>query len=377
MNHPATLPEWAEWNRTQERPWTVGIEEELMLLDADDLSLANRIESVLPRLPEKVAARSSAETHNAALELATGIHHRVADACAELGKLRAEVADTLALLDLCGAGAGTHPFAIWEEVAVGDGGRQSFVHGSMRALARREPTFALHVHIGLPDPDVAIRVYNRMRVHLPLLLAISANSPYWQGRDTGLASARTPLFQGFPRVGIPRRFETYPDYVEAIDLLIRTDAIPDRSYLWWDIRPTPGLGTVEIRAMDAQSRNEDTASLVALVQCLVRLEAEEGLAGPRAIEAEEAISENRFLAARDGTRARLIDVDREIRRPVREIWAELEPLLRPHAEDLGCAGELEKIPGTIESPPADRQRALAEQTPSLAQMMRVLSAELA
>lgn len=348
-----------------------------MLLDAGDLSLANRIESVMPRLPEAVASRTSSETHSAALELATGIHSHVADACAELGALRAEVADTLAQLDLCGAGAGTHPFAIWEEVAVGEGSRQSFVHGSMRALARREPTFALHVHVGLLDPDTAIRAYDRMRVHLPLLLALSANSPYWQGRDTGLASSRTPLFQAFPRVGIPRRFGEYGRYAEAIDLLIRTEAIPDRSYLWWDIRPHPGLGTVEIRAMDAQTRNDDTASLVAVAQSLVKLEVEEGFAGPRAIEAEEALSENRFLAARDGVRARLIDADREVRLPVEEIFGELEPRLLPHARELGCEAELARVGELIDSPPADRQRALAEQSPSLAQMVRILAAELA
>lgn len=374
---PDRQPAWAEWNRSQTRPWTVGIEEELMLLHADDLSLANRIESVLPRLPEEVAARTSSETHTAALELSTGIHHQVADACAELGDLRTGVGDTLTLLDMVGAGAGTHPFAIWEEVAVGEGSRQSFVHGSMRALARREPTFALHVHVGLLDPDTAIRVYNRMRVHLPLLLALSANSPYWQGRDTGLASSRTPLFQAFPRVGIPRRFRDYGSYVEAIDLLIRTEAIPDRSYLWWDIRPHPGLGTVEIRSMDAQTRNEDTATLVALTQSLVKLEAEEGFAGPRAIEAEEALGENRFLAARDGVHARLIDADRELRLPVAEIFREMEPRLLPHARDLGCESELARVGELIASPPADRQRALAKQSPSLAQMVRLLATELA
>ena len=107
-----------------------------------------------------------------------------------------------------------------------------------------------------------------MRVHLPLLLALSANSPFWQGRDTGLASARTPLFQAFPRVGIPRAFRDYAEYVETVDLLIRTEAVPEPTFLWWDVRPQPALGTVEVRIMDAQTRCDDTAALVALVQCL-------------------------------------------------------------------------------------------------------------
>ena len=170
-------------------------------------------------------------------------------------------------LGLRRASAGTHPFAVWHETVVSSGERYQAVYGSMRELARREPTFALHVHVGVPDPEDAIALANRMRAHLPLLLALSANSPFWQGRDTGLASARTPLFQAFPRVGIPREFDDYDDYVETVDLLIRCDAFPEPTFLWWDVRPQPRFGTVEVRIMDAQTTVAETAALVALVQC--------------------------------------------------------------------------------------------------------------
>ena len=123
----------------------------------------------------------------------------------------------------------------------------------MRELARREPTFGLHVHVGVPDAEAAIHAANRLRTHIPLLLALSVNSPFWQGRDTGLASARTPLFQAFPRVGIPRAFTDYAEYVEAVDVLIRCDAVPEPTFLWWDVRPQPRFGTVEVRIMDAQT----------------------------------------------------------------------------------------------------------------------------
>src|SRR5258705_10091169 len=131
----------------------------------------------------------------------------------------------------------------------------------MGALARREPTFALHVHVGISSPNDAIRLVNRMRAHLPLLLALSVNSPFWQGRDSGLASARTPLFQAFPRVGIPRGFRSYADYVEAVDLLVRSGAIPEPTFLWWDVRPQPRFGTLEVRIMDAQTSVGDTPAL--------------------------------------------------------------------------------------------------------------------
>jgi carboxylate-amine ligase len=139
------------------------------------------------------------------------------------------------MIGLAAASAGTHPFAVWQQTVVSSGERYQEVYGSMRELARREPTFGLHVHIGVPDPEDALQLANRLRGHLPVFLGLSANSPFWQGRDTGLASARTPLFQAFPRVGIPRAFASYGDYVDAVDLLIRCDAFPEPTFLWWDV----------------------------------------------------------------------------------------------------------------------------------------------
>ena len=164
---------------------------------------------------------------------------RPATPSTSFARLRVQLAETLETLGLRAAVAGTHPFAIWQEIAVSGGERYQFVYGSMRELARREPTFALHVHVGVADAETAIRVNDRMRVHLPLLLALSANSPFWQGRDSGLASARTPLFQAFPRVGVPRAFGSYEVYAETVDLLIRTEAVPEATFLWWDVRPQP------------------------------------------------------------------------------------------------------------------------------------------
>ena len=173
-------------------------------------------------------------------------------------------------LGLRAAVAGTHPLVRAEEVEVSPGARYQYLHSSLRELARREPTFALHVHVAVPDPELAVRAFNGIRAHIPVLLALAANSPFTRGRDSGLASARTPVFQAFPRTGIPRGFDTYAEYVEAIDVLIRCGAIPEPTFIWWDVRLQPKLGTLEVRVMDAQTRIRDTAALVALVQCLVR-----------------------------------------------------------------------------------------------------------
>ncbi|MEA2421434.1 MAG: glutamate---cysteine ligase / carboxylate-amine ligase, partial [Thermoleophilaceae bacterium] len=253
-----------------------------MLLDPADWSLAHHSDRVVSAMSPEVAAHATPETHRSALELATGVHEDVASATDEMRTLRAGLEGAVRSLGMRAASSGTHPCAVWQDTVVSSGERYEFVYGSMRELARREPTFALHVHVGLSSANDAIRLVNRMRAHLPLLLALSVNSPFWQGRDTGLASARTPLFQAFPRVGIPRRFRDYADYVDTVDLLMRCGSMPDPTFLWWDVRPQPRFGTVEVRIMDAQTTVAETASLAALVQCIARLEVEDSYVSTRA-----------------------------------------------------------------------------------------------
>ena len=376
VNGPATgiSPAWADWAGGHAfGPYTLGVEEEAMLLDPRTWALAHRFDDLLPRLPEETQNQVTAETHGSAFEVQTGIQETVADAVDELRGLRRQLAATLEELGLRAAVAGTHPFAIWQEIAVSGGERYQFVYGSMRELARREPTFALHVHVGVAEPETAIRVNDRMRVHLPLLLALSGNSPFWQGRDSGLASARTPLFQAFPRVGVPRAFGSYDVYAETVDLLIRTEAVPEATFLWWDVRPQPKLGTVEVRIMDAQTRCEDTAAIVALVQSLVRMEAEEGYASEAAIVAQEVIAENRFIAARDGADSELVDVELERRVPIADLLADLLAVCRPHAQDLGCEAELMDATRLLDDPPARRQLRTAKRSPSLGRLVSELA----
>jgi carboxylate-amine ligase len=297
---------WSKWRHGHATDYDLGIEEEVMLLDpSHGWALAPAIDDVLAAWPEATRDSVSSETHASAVELRTGVHETVASAIAELRELRAELGRVLDGLGLAAGTAGVHPSAVWHEMRVSTRDRHQDVYGSMREIARREPTFALHVHVGVPSGEAGIAAFNRLRAHIPLLLGLSANSPFWQGRDTGLASARTPLFQAFPRVGIPRAFGSYGEYVRAVDLLLDCGAFPDPTYLWWDVRPQPKLGTVEIRIMDAQSTLGATAALVALVQSLVRLELVDGHADAALVHAPEVLDENRFLAARDGVDADL------------------------------------------------------------------------
>ena len=316
VNDGVAAARWAEW--TASEPYTLGVEEEVMLLaPTDDWSLAESIDDVLPGLSERLGERVAGETHGSAVELSTDPHPRVAEVIAQVQDQRALLARTLARDGLRTASAGTHPRAVWNEMTIAGGERHQAVYGSMRELARREPTFALHVHIGVAEPEQAIVLCNRLRGHLALLMALAANSPFWQGRDTGLASARVPIFQAFPRVGVPRCFDDYTDYVETVDLLLRCEAIPEPTFLWWDVRPQPRFGTVEVRVMDAQTRVGGTRALVALLQSIASLELEEGYLAPDRVGSLEVLAENRFIAARDGVHARLIDADRETADPRR------------------------------------------------------------
>jgi carboxylate-amine ligase len=353
----STVP-WARWQPST--PYTVGLEEEVMLLDPDQWTLAQNADAVLSSLSGELARHCSAETHEAAIELNTDPHATVGAAIAELGGLRAQVSAAARAHGLAIAATGMHPGPMAESSRVSSSDRYQLVHDTMRGLARREPTFALHVHVGVPDPESAIRLLNRLRAQLPLLLALSASSPLWQGRATGLASNRTILFQAFPRTGLPRHFDGYADWVQTVDVLLRSGAIPEPSFLWWDARPQPRFGTVEVRIMDAQPSLEATAALCALVQALARLELEgDDHPPPEPVHAQEAFAENRFLAARDGVAAELIDPVAVVRRPVAELLDELLAAAAPHASALGAEQELAGLPALVSAPEAARQEATA------------------
>jgi glutamate---cysteine ligase / carboxylate-amine ligase len=348
----ADWPSWARWNPAGER-FTIGVEEELMLLNPADFSLAQSGEKVLRRLSGGLPAHTAPETHASVIELATGIHSDVAWAVAELAGLRAQLDRELRAMGLVAASAGMYPLAYSGETRVSGSARDGVVADLMRMLARREPTLALHIHIGVPDPEDAIRVLNGLRDAVPVLLALSANSPFSQGRDTGFASARTVIFQVFPRTGTARRFSGYADYVQAVDALIASGALPDPSFCWWDVRLQPALGTVEVRVMDAQITVADTAALIALARSLARLalktESVDSGVGP------EVLAENRFLAARDGLDARLIDPEKRALAPVRALLDELLATCRANADAVDSV-ELDRVSRLVAANGADRQR---------------------
>jgi carboxylate-amine ligase len=278
------------------------------------------------------------------LEIATDPCRNTEEAGEQLRELRARVRGTAESKDLAIGSAGTHPFALWENQRIVARPRYRDLISALRFVARQEIIFGIHVHVGIDDPDKAIHVANGMRVHVPVLLALSANSPFWRADTTGLASARTPIFRAFPRVGIPPTYNDWADYAKRINFMCDSGVIQDYTYLWYDVRPHPNLGTVEIRVMDSQTRVEHTLALAALVQALVKELAEHFEAGKRLAKyPHEMIDENKWLAARHGLEDELVDLPSQKRIGTKQLARRLRDRAREHAQDLGSAGDLEGI----------------------------------
>ena len=323
------------------RGFSVGVEEELMILDAGSLDLVNAIEKMLDEVP---VGEVKPELLESVLEIATDPCDGPLEAADQLRSLRLAVVERAGGQGLAIGSAGTHPFARWEQQRIVARPRYRDLISALRFVARQELIFGMHVHVGLDDPEKAISVANGMRLHLPLLLALSANSPYWQGAATGLMSTRMPIFRAFPRVGVPPYYLDWDDYVRRIDFMVASGVIEDYTYLWYDVRPHPRLGTVEVRVMDGQTRLEHTVGLVALVQALVRALAMAHDAGEvPARHPHEMLDENRWIAARHGLNGELVDLPTTKRAPIKALARRLLDEAREHAQDLGTEAAIDGV----------------------------------
>ena len=340
-------------------PFTVGVEEELMIVDSRSMELVSAIEEMIDSVPHETEGEVKPELLQSVLEISTDVCRSVPEAGGQLEDLRRRVRETAESKDLAIGSAATHPFARWEDQRIVERERYREIVDALAFVVRQELLFGLHVHIGIDDADKAIHVANGMRVHLPVLLALSTNSPFWRGQATGWASSRTPLFKLLPRVGIPPRFESWTEYCNRIEFMVEAQAIPDYTYLWWDVRPHPNLGTVEIRSCDAQTRLEHTVAITALIQAMAKELADHYEAGYQlGTYPAELLEENKWLAARYGIHGDLIDLPSSARVPTAELARRLVERLRPHAQDLGCERELESVIDLIErGAGADRQLA--------------------
>jgi carboxylate-amine ligase len=326
--------------------YTVGIEEELMILEPGSYALVSAIDDLIEDSPE---GEIKPELLQSVLEISTKPCANLREAGAALRALRGQVRDTADKKGLCIGSAGTHPVAHWEDQRVTKAPRYRDLIEALRFVARQEIIFGLHVHIGLDDADKAIHVANGMRVHVPILLALSANSPYWRGDDTGLQSVRMPIFRAFPRVGIPPFYRGWKDFEERIGFMVEAGVMEDYTWLWYDVRPHPNFGTVEVRAMDAQTHVEHTLGLAALIQAMVKELAEHYDEGKQLRDYPfEMLDENKWLASRHGLEGELVDLPDRETVSAKALARRLYDRLKGHAQDLGAGDALEGVIDLLE-----------------------------
>jgi glutamate---cysteine ligase / carboxylate-amine ligase len=328
--------------------FTIGVEEELLLVEPDTYALSHTSSALIETMGEdELCARQ--DLYEAQVELSSRPQGRAADAVSALGRMRRSVLRA----GWTPMGAGIHPAAELGDVRVVQKERYTRAAAYLGGVVRRTPDSALHVHVGMPDPDTAVRACNGLRERLPLLHALAANSPFWHGQDARLASARFVLRRGFPRVEVPRAFRDFEEFERSIASTLEAAGADDYTSLWWDVRPHPKLGTVEVRVMDAQSSLRNVAGLAALVHGLAIHEA---LSTRREWMEREPIEESLFAATSQGLGARLLSEGGL--RPVPELAREAVALASTHLADAGLGSdELEEVERIVtDGGGADRQR---------------------
>lgn len=358
------------------RPYSVGVEEEFQILDAETLALSSEIETLLPAFDGgALEGKVKPELHQSVVEVSTGVAGTVGEAVDQLADIRQRLGRAATDAGLAIASAGTHPFTRYRTQDFTRRRRYRQLVEELGWVARRQLIFGLHVHVGVGSAEKAIACARGVRTALPELLAVSANSPFWQGETTGLSSTRAKIGEGLPRTGIPPAFRSFQEFEDAIETAVSAGCFPDYTHVWWDIRPHPRLGTLEVRVCDAQTRLDSVAALAALIQALV---ATHGSAfdcdEPPAEQPDLVLDENRWRAARDGLEASFADPSGE-ERPARAAVEDLVERCLPAAEALGCAPELTGIETILErGTGADEQLERYDATGSLVEVTRELVA---
>jgi carboxylate-amine ligase len=341
--------------------YTLGVEEELHVVDATTAELAPKIDEIMARLPQDLAEFVSYELFQSVLEIKTPVCQTAADAEKHLRELRGRIASWAAACDASLAAAGTHPFSRYRDQKVTDQERYRKVIETLRWIAQREVIFGQHVHVGVPGPEECIQAHNRLSEHAPLLLALSANSPYWQGMDTGYESTRVKIFESFPRAGMPPAFPDYESFEAYVDLMVEAEAMDDYTFCWWDVRPHPRIGTIELRIPDTQTSLKPAVALTALTQCVVARSLEE--TGPQGPYDRELAIENKMRASRYGMDAAFYDATEKVTVPARDLARSLVEQLRPIAQDLNCENELLNVLEIVEGGTgSQRQRRTYEES---------------
>jgi carboxylate-amine ligase len=352
-----------------DRPsFTIGIEEEYMTVDPDSRELRSHIDAEMIEKGKLVLReRVKPEMHQCVVEVGTAICHNIAEVRAEVSQIRRAMIDLARANGLRLAAAATHPFSDWRKQGIYPDERYMTILEDMQLVARANLIFGLHVHIGVEDRETAIHIMNAARYFLPHILALSTNSPFWLGDETGLKSYRCKVFDKFPRTNIPDYFQSYGEYESFVNLLIQTGCIDNAKKIWWDLRPHPSFSTLEFRICDLPLRLDETIALAALIQATVVMlwKLYSNNQGFR-LYRRALIMENKWRAVRYGIDGKLIDFGKRKEVPFRQLMDEYLALIEPVIDELGSRREIEYVRTMLETGTgADRQIRVWKETRDL------------
>ena len=358
--------------------FTIGVEEEFQIIDPETLELRSHVVQLISSAAARgVADLVKQEMHQSIVETGTKICENVSELRIEMHRTRSELVMAAESTGLRVAAAGTHPFSSWIDQVISPGERYQNIVEEMGQLARSLLIFGMHIHIAMPDKQTTIDTMNMVRYFLPHLLALSTSSPFWMGRNTGLKSFRTTVFRRFPRTGIPEVFESWSEYENFINLLVKLNCIDTGKKIWWDVRPHPTYGTLEFRMFDTATRVEEAVAIAALTQAIVvKLHRLYTRNQSWRIYRRALIEENKWRAARYGIEGKLIDFGREAEVPMRELMLELMELIDDVVDELGSRSAVEYIHTILnEGTSAERQLRVYQQTGDLKDVVRHLVME--
>ncbi len=348
-----------------ERPsLSIGIEEEYQTIDPETRDLRSHIASeILPKAKLALHEAVKPEMHQSVIEVGTRVCKDIKEARENIQSLRREMITLASEQGMLLAAASTHPFSDWKAQEIYPDERYARVVEDMQLIARANLVFGLHVHIGIEDRNTAIHIMNSMRYFLPHILALSTNSPFWMGMNTGFKSYRCKVFERFPRTNIPDVFANWSEYETFVDLLVKTHCIDNGKKIWWDIRPHPFFDTLEVRVCDIPMRLDETVAIAALIQAtmamLYKLHASNK---SYRIYGRSLIMENKFRASRYGIQGKLIDFGKEEEIPVRDLMLEYLELIDPVVDELGSREEINYIHQMLKmGTGADRQLKVFEE----------------
>ncbi len=356
---------------------TIGIEEEYQIINPESRELTSYIQEFLDHGRIVLKDQVKPEFMQSQVEVGSKVCRNIKEARSEVVRLRRMVADVAEKHGRKIVAAGTHPFSRWLDQEISEYPRYFGLLNDMKYLARRLLIFGMHIHIGVPDQELRIDVMNQVRYFLPHLLTLSTSSPFWNGRDTGLKSYRSVVFEDLPRTGIPSHFNSHEDYQRYVNTLIKTGCIAEPTKIWWDVRPHPNFPTLEFRVFDCVTRVDDVIAIAALVQALVAklIQLRRKNISWR-LYRRELIAENKWRAVRDGVGGELIDFGKEEAVPLRFLVGELLEIVQDVAEPLGVQEELAHIDTILNyGTSADRQLMVFHETGELSAVVDMLAKE--